>query len=334
LFVQYQKLLNVIAHQRSIDNDQQLAVCYYLLLQNRIEEALVWFSKVDSSKLAMKMQYDYFAAYLGFYRGEYDQAAQLAGRYSEYPVLMWKDLFAQVGDHVRQRKALEAGQDITSVTSLDGNSNRQQRMLTDGREAKQTEAAAETPTLDLANQDGNLSIEYRNLADVKVNYYLMDIELLFSRNPFVARSGDTVPVIEPNLSEQVALASAVGSRRLDLPAQLKNRNLLVEVTSRGISRSTVVTANSLAVTVVEPFGRVQVLAAQGRSPLEQAYVKVYARHKDGSIKFYKDGYTDLRGQFDYATLSTSALDTVDRFAILVLHESMGAVVREAATPTR
>ena len=334
LFVQYQKLMNVIAHQRSIDNDQQLVVCYYMLLQNRIEEALAWFGQVDASKLATKMQYDYFAAHLGFYRGEYDQAAQLAGKYAEYPVLMWKDLFAQVGDHVRQRKALQAGQDITSVTSLEGNSNRQQRMLTDGREAKQTEAAAETPTLDLANQDGNLSIEYRNLADLKVNYYLMDIELLFSRNPFVARSGDSVPVIEPNLSEQFALENAIGSRRLDLPAQLKNRNLLVEVTSRGISRSTVVTANSLAVTVVEPFGRVQVLSAQGRSPLERAYVKVYARHKDGSIKFYKDGYTDLRGQFDYATLSTSALDTVDRFAILVLHESQGAVVREAATPTR
>ncbi|MDX1927043.1 MAG: hypothetical protein SFV81_11025 [Pirellulaceae bacterium] len=334
LFVQYQKLLNVIAHQRSINNDQQLAVCYYMLLQNRIREALAWFEKVDAAKLSSKLQYDYFAAYLGFYRGEYDQAAQLATQYAEHPVLMWKDLFAQVGDQVRQRKALQAGQDITSVTSLDGNSNRQQRMLTDGREAKQTEAAAETPTLDLTNQDGTLSIEYRNLADVKINYYLMDIELLFSRNPFVARSGDTIPVIEPNLREQLTLDNAVGSRRLELPTQLRNRNLLVEVTSRGISRSTVVTANSLAVTVVEPFGRVQVLSAQGRSPLEQAYVKVYARHKDGSIKFYKDGYTDLRGQFDYATLSTSGLDTVDRFAILVLHDSQGAVVREAAPPTR
>ncbi len=334
LFVQYQKLMNVIAHQRMVNNDQQLAVCYYMLLQNRIEDALAWFGKVDSDKLTTKMQYDYFAAYLGLYRGEYDQAAELAGRYAEYPVLMWKDLFTQVGDHVRQRKALQAGQDIASVTSLDGNSNRQQRMLTDGREATQAEAAAETPTLDLANQDGNLSIEYRNLADLKVNYYLMDIELLFSRNPFVARSSDKVPVIEPNVSEKVALENAIGSRRLEVPAQLRNRNLLVEVTSRGVSRSTVVTANSLAVTVVEPFGRVQVLSAQGRSPLEQAYVKVYARHKDGSIKFYKDGYTDLRGQFDYATLSTSALDTVDRFAILVLHESQGAVVRESAPPTR
>ncbi len=61
---------------------------------------------------------------------------------------------------------------------------------------------------------------------------------------------------------------AIGSRQLDLPAQLKNRNVLVEVTARGISRSTVITANSLALTVVEPFGRLQVLSAKGRSPVE------------------------------------------------------------------
>ncbi len=155
---------------------------------------------------------------------------------------------------------------------MDGNSNRQQRMLTDGREARQTQAAAETPTLDLANQDGSLSIDYRNLSDVTVNYYLMDIELLFSRNPFVTRSGDKVPVIEPNLSEKIGLESAIGSRKIELPKNLQNRNLLVEVTSKGIARSSVVTANSLAVSVVEPFGRVQVLAARGRVPLEKAYV--------------------------------------------------------------
>ncbi len=128
--------------------------------------------------------------------------------------------------------------------------------------------------------------------------------------------------------------ASIGAQRLELPAKLQNRNLLVEVSAQGITRSTVVTANSLAVSFVEPFGRLQVLAARGRVPLEQAYVKIYARFKDGSVKFYKDGYTDLRGQFDYATLSTSELDNVERFAILVLHDAQGAVVREAAPPTR
>ncbi len=145
LATQYNRLLNNIAHRKAIRNGEQLELCYYLILQNRIDEAIEWFEKVDSQQLATRMQYDYFNAYLGFYRGQYENAAQIANRYVEYPVLMWKDLFAQIRDQVRQRDALQQGQDITSVTSLDGNSNRAQRILTDGREARQTEAAAETP---------------------------------------------------------------------------------------------------------------------------------------------------------------------------------------------
>ena len=79
LFAQYQKLLDVIAHQRSIDDSQNLSICYYMLLQNRVDEAIKWFSKVDASKLATRIQYDYFDAYLGFYKGSYDESEN-AGR--------------------------------------------------------------------------------------------------------------------------------------------------------------------------------------------------------------------------------------------------------------
>ena len=69
-------------------------------------------------------------------------------------------------------------------------------------------------------------------------------------------------------------------------------------------------------------------------PLPKVYVKVYARMKDGQTKFYRGGYTDLRGRFDYASLSTNELDNVDRFSMLVLSDTDGAVVREAAPPKR
>ena len=62
------------------------------------------------------------------------------------------------------------------------------------------------------------------------------------------------------------------------------------------------------------------------------YVKVYARMKDGNVRFYKDGYTDLRGCFDYSSLSTNELDFVDRFSILVLSDEYGALVRETNPP--
>ena len=57
-----------------------------------------------------------------------------------------------------------------------------------------------------------------------------------------------------------------------------------------------------------------------RKPLPKVYTKVYARMKDGSVKFFKDGYTDLRGRCDYTSLSTNDLDHVTKFSLLVLSE--------------
>ena len=64
------------------------------------------------------------------------------------------------------------------------------------------------------------------------------------------------------------------------------------------------------------------------------YVKVYSQQKDGGIKFYKDGYTDLRGRFDYASLSTGDLESVAKFSLLISSKNNGSMVREAMPPLR
>ncbi|MCI5223297.1 MAG: hypothetical protein D3924_11635, partial [Candidatus Electrothrix sp. AR4] len=71
-------------------------------------------------------------------------------------------------------------------------------------------------------------------------------------------------------------------------------------------------------------------------PLSKVYVKVYARSGSGKGKavFYKDGYTDLRGRFDYTSLNSDQLDSVSRFAVLILSEEHGALVREVGVPQR
>ena len=335
LFAQYQKLLSVAAHQSKLTDDQRMELCYYLLIQNRIEEAIGWFDDVNVDNLATRMQYDYFDAYLDFFRGKYQRAAQIAGRYAEYPVPRWRELFSEIGQQVKQREALLSGQDLTSVTSLDSGMEKSDRLLTDRREAQQNRQAAESPSLDLNVADGAVTISYRNVDELKVNYYLMDIELLFSRNPFAAQGGGSLPAIRPNLSETLKLPGGPGAaRKLELPEEVRNRNVLVEVTANGISRTGILTANTLSATVVEPYGRVQVRSQSDRAPVEAAYVKVYARHQDGSVRFFKDGYTDLRGQFDYASLSTNDLSTAQRLSILIIDPKHGAMVREAAPPTR
>ena len=90
----------------------------------------------------------------------------------------------------------------------------------------------------------------------------------------------------------------------------------------------------LAVQVIENYGQIKVTDRETHKPLPKVYVKVYAQSEQGETKFYKDGYTDLRGRFDYASLSTNQLDSVQKFSILVLSEEHGAVVREATPPKR
>lgn len=331
LYSQYIRLQNVLAHQAEISDAQKLELCYYLLLQNRLQETLAWFEQVDPDQVSGRMQYDYFDAYLDFYRGEFDRAASIARTYADYPIPRWQELFGRISEQVAERKALMSGQ-TTSFVSRDERDN-SQRILADERNRRNEMLAKQSPSLSLEIQGKQLAVDAKNIEDVTINYYLMDLELLFSRNPFVSREDDS-PVIQPNLTQKVDFSIGAGERLLDVPEPLKNRNLLVEVSGGGLSRSQVLTANALNVTLMESFGQLSVLSEEGRGPVEGAYVKVYARHNDGSVKFFKDGYTDLRGRFDYATLSTSDLNTTKRFAILVLDPQLGAVVQEAAPPTR
>jgi hypothetical protein len=110
--------------------------------------------------------------------------------------------------------------------------------------------------------------------------------------------------------------------------------MILEVVSGGIVRSVPLYSNSLNVNMSVPLGRLQVLSSDNKKPIEGAYVKVYARHNDGSVRFYKDAYTDLRGVMDYASLSTQEWSTVAKYSILVLHPEYGVWIQECEPPTR
>ncbi len=55
--------------------------------------------------------------------------------------------------------------------------------------------------------------------------------------------------------------------------------------------------------------------------------------RGGDVRFYKDGYTDLRGRFDYVSSNTTELDDAEKFAILILEEEYGAVIRGFSAET-
>ena len=345
---QYEQLVNLLAYQPKILPRQRLSLTYYQLIQNRTQEALANFKKVNRADLVgqsttseAQMQYDYFDAYFAMRTGQYDRAEAIAKKYEAYPVPRWNEWFKTVGDQIRERQALQngtlaLGADPSGPEVDPSFENAAVRELQGGRETALDQGASKLPGLELVQKDGQIWITHRNIAQVQVHYYFVDVELMFSRNPFQGRNQSRLSVIEPNLKKFVDLEPKVGWDRLEwkVPEELKNRNMILEVVSGGIVRSVPLYSNSLNVNMSVPLGRLQVLSSDNKKPIEGAYVKVYARHNDGSVRFYKDAYTDLRGVMDYASLSTQEWSTVTKYSILVLHPEYGVWIQECEPPTR
>lgn len=314
---QYQSLAKLLSYQREFDDEQRMAITYYLLLQDRVEDAMEIFAKVNPDNVAAKIQYDYCAAYLDFFDDEPTTAKSIVDKYADYPVDRWRNLFAAMKSQLDE---IDGEQPATIDPEKTGQVN--------------TLLAASDCSFDLEVDNKEVAIDFQNVEQLTVNYYLMDIELLFSKNPFVQQYGNRFANIRPNLTQTVDLPKNETKVTFDMPADLRNSNLLVEVVGRGMKKTAAYYSNSLSLQLIENYGQVKVTDTATGKPLSRVYVKAYARMNNGQVKFYKDGYTDLRGRFDYASLNTNELDQVERFSVLVLSDSHGATVRESDPPQR
>ncbi len=316
-YEQYHRQMNALAYQPGLSNDDLMSVTYYLLLQDRIGEAMTFLAQVQPESLPSRLQYDYFAAYLDCFHPLPELARSLTAQYANYPVDRWQQAFASLQAMLDQVDGKPGG-------VIDN----------DSRTEQQAELAARQPSLDFDVQAKTVSLKYQNLRQVTVNYYLMDLELLFSRNPFVQQFSGRFSSIRPNATFRQELPAGQDALDFELPASFHNQNVLVEISGGGKTVAKAYYANALAIRVSDQYGQLQVTHEQTGQPLPTVYVKAYAEMLDGSVQFYKDGYTDLRGIFDYTSLSTQELDSVKRFALLISSEEQGAVVKEVLPPKR
>ena len=314
-FEQYTRLLGVLNCRANLDDTDCMAVAYYLLLQDRLEEGMAFFARVEPNKISTRIQYDYLKAYLDFYSNDHKLARGIAAAYKEYPVDRWRNVFAEISSQLDEVEG--KGGPITDK---------------DDRTQAQTRLAASEASFEFKVESRKVSITYQNLTECQVQYYLMDIEALFSGNPFVQQYEGQFAYIRPNRSETVRLPEKKAGFEFDLPKEFNSSNVMVEIVAGGVRKAQAYYANSLAVQVVENYGQLKITHQTTGAPLSKVYVKVYARMKTGEVAFYRDGYTDLRGRFDYTSLSTNELDNVDKFSLLAMSETEGAVIREAMPP--
>lgn len=313
LNAQYHRLLWILACKKELSNEDVMSMTYYMLLQDRIGEAIAYFKKATAGSL----QYDYMAAYLDMFNDRPVLARKIASRYANYKVDRWRKAFR------------------TIISQLDEIEGKKSELVDDANRTEiQTKLASQSPTFDFKVDAKKIDLAYENIDRVLVNYYVMDVELLFSRNPFVQQFSGELTYIRPRKSEWVELPEKSKTHRWELPEELGRSNVLVEISSGDQTKSQAYYAHALTVQTIERFGQLQVYHQSTGRSIPKTYCKVYARMKDGKVKFYKDGYTDLRGRFDYTSLSTNDLDNVQRFSILVMSDDDGAIVKEVMPPKR
>ncbi|CAN5688056.1 hypothetical protein BH11VER1_BH11VER1_33680 [soil metagenome] len=342
---QYRHLLDILGHKPQLDAADSMSVTYYLFLQDRTEEALSRFHAIDARALPTQLQHDYFKCYAAFYEENLPEARTVAAKYADYSVDRWKKLFGEVS---------------TQLDEIEGKAAVRPQGDMPDREFQQGELASTEPAFEFKVENRNIALTWRNLSEVTVNYYLMDPEFSFSSNPFVSEDAGRFSIIKPTLTTKLELPKGKDAQEVALPAEFAKANVLVEIAGAGQRKTQAYHANTLKLNITENYGRLEVRDSGTDKALAKIYVKVYARLKNGTVRFFKDGYTDLRGRFDYASLNSSGsetpqpipmpasaapangldyqmlkpaeLESVEKMSILVLSETHGASVKEVTPP--
>ena len=161
---------------------------------------------------------------------------------------------------------------------------------------------------------------------------------MFSKNPFLQVTSSTSLFIRPNYSEVLSISEEKDAEDLDMatttytiPEQYRNMNVLVEVVHGSLHETAFAFNNRLLVLLSSKTGQLRVYEKESRKPIASCYVKVYAKTRQG-CEFLKDGYTDIRGYFDYFSVSTDVGDRATDLSIFIDKEGYGSCIRETKPP--
>jgi hypothetical protein len=259
-------------------------------------------------------------AYIDFYIGapEYKVAKTVVEKYLNYPALSWRLMMVDMKEQLKEYEGNECDKDIDREEENSKQRNKRKSILVE-------------PQLSIDLDGKYVVVDYMNIEAITLKYYIIDLEILFSRSPFLAKNTEDFSYVKPHSTQEIALKKLEQCIRQPIPNEYINKNVVIEVSSEGIQKFQTYFSNSLKVHMFENYGEVKVTDEKGK-PLPKIYVKVFAETKTDSVEFYKDGYTDIRGRFDYVSLNTQEVSNVKRFALFIMSDTLGSVIKECNPP--
>jgi hypothetical protein len=180
-------------------------------------------------------------------------------------------------------------------------------------------------SLELKNLD--INILYKNVSELILKFYIIDIEIIFSKSPFIIETNADFDFVKPNKIINLKVENIKSKKEelksIPIPDELKKTNFYLEVISGNKRVYDIYYASSLNYSLIESIGEIKVMDEKLNS-LPKIYVKCYCETNNGNILFYKDGFTDLRGKFNYLQLNNDLVNDIKRFSILILSKDNGS----------
>lgn len=322
----YSDFLSYLVDKRTPTSRDYVYLGVYFLLQDRIEDSLKIYEKINSEDLEgheLKIQYDYLTAYLDLYSDypNFTKARKICEDYLAYPVFTWRNRFIDLANQIA-----EFDGEISSIENAHTEDEKKQ-----GKNNKEAEKS-EYITAELEN--GEVKTTTKNVESFKISYYKIDLEIMFSQDPFISVGMADYSFVRANMTETIDIEKSTDyvTNLHKIPTQFANSNMLIQITCGAKTENLTYFPSSMKAFIVENYGQIKV-TDESNKPLSKVYVKCFSKKKNGTVSFFKDGYTDLRGTFDYAALNLESITNIDKFALLVVSEDKGALIKQTNPPS-
>lgn len=204
-------------------------------------------------------------------------------------------------------------------------------------------------SFNIDKKEAKITLIHSNTSRIDIKLYMIDLETMFTRNPKISEiinkdqnkvgTEDTknFGLVKPNYSETIKIPKEKVNNKdnitiYEIPQDYRNKNLFIEIKAESIKLFDLSLSSNLVVIITESLGELKVIDNNLQSVIK-AYVKVYVElDSTNEVQFYKDGYTDLNGKFNYLALNTDQLKKAKKFYIFVSEEKQGAAIKECNPP--
>ena len=342
----YQKFIIDLLPLKTLSVKEKLRLTYYLILQDRMDDALDMFQRIKKEELEnnidknFKIQYDYINVYLDFCFGYpgFKIAKSLYKKYKDFPLSHWREKFEDVEEQILEFEKKEKVSSIKEETKAND-----AKALT--KELKEKEPKL---SFNIENATGKITLIHSNISKIDIKLYFIDLETLFTREPRISglvnkdksnvdsKMIENIGFVQANYCETLIVPEEKNNKNdniiiYEIPEKYRNRNLFLEIKAESIKLFDICLSSNLIVTITESLGELKVINNKLQSVIK-AYVKVYVELANEEVQFYKDGYTDLNGKFNYLALNTDQLKNAKKFYVFVSKDEKNATIKECYPP--